>query len=182
MSRRVQIVLLCEDTQHEACLRLFLSTMGWETRAMRVEKAPEGRGSADQFVRQQFPRELKAHRTQHVSQAFVTMMDGDRYGVIARLGQLDEACRAAGIDVRAPGERVAVFMPTWNIETWFAFLDGETVDEAKSDYPRLPRERDCQRHVDALAEMCRAGALRQPCPPSLEQACDEYHARLVEST
>lgn len=182
MSRRVQIVLLCEDTQHEACLRRFLSAMGWETRTMRVEKAPGGRGSADQFVRQQFPRELKAHRTRQASQALVTMMDGDRYGVDARLGQLNQACRAGSIDVRIPGERVAVFIPTWNIETWFAYLDGATVDEARSDYPRLPKERDCQRHVDALAEMCRAGALRQPYPPSLDMACDEHRTRLVEGT
>ncbi len=182
MSRRVQIVLLCEDTQHEACLRRFLSAMGWETRTMRVEKAPGGRGSADQFVRQQFPRELKAHRTRHAGQALVTMMDGDRYGVDARLGQLNQACRAGSIDVRIPGERVAVFIPTWNIETWFAYLDGATVDEARSDYPHLPKERDCQRHVAALAEMCRAGALRQPYPPSLDMACDEYRTRLVEGT
>lgn len=182
MIRRVQIVLLCEDTQHEACLRRFLSAMGWETRAMRVEKAPGGRGAADQFVLQQFPRELNAHRTRHASQAFVTMMDGDRYGVDARLEQLNQACRAGNIDVRNPGERVAVFTPTWNIETWFAYLDGATVDETRSDYPRLPKERDCQRHVAALAEMCRAGALRQPCPPSLDMACDEYRTRLVEGT
>ena len=92
MSRRVQIVLLCEDTQHETCLRRFLSAMGWETRAMRVEKAPGGRGAADQFVRQQFPRELRAHRTRHATQALVTMMDGDLYGVDARLEQLNQAC------------------------------------------------------------------------------------------
>jgi len=156
--------------------------MGWETRAMRVEKALGGQGAADQFVRQQFPRELNAHRTRHANQAFVTMMDGDRYGVDARLEQLNQACRAGGIDVRRQGERVAVFIPTWRIETWFAYLDGATVDEARSDYPRLPRERDCQRHVDALAEMCRAGALRQPRPHSLDMACDEYRARLVEGT
>ncbi len=147
---------------------------------MRVEKAPGGRGSADQFVRQQFPRELKAHRTRHASQAVVTMMDGDRYGVDARLEQLNQACRAGSIDVRNPGERVAVFIPTWNIETWFAYLDGATVDEARSDYPRLGRERECQRHVDALTEMCRARALRQPSPPSLDAACNEYNTWLVE--
>lgn len=45
MSRRVQLVLLCEDNQHEAFARRFLNAMGWETRAMRVEKAPGGRGA-----------------------------------------------------------------------------------------------------------------------------------------
>ena len=179
MTRRVQIVLLCEDTQHEACLRRFLSAMGWETRTMRVEKAPGGRGSAEQFVRQRFPRELKAHRSRPVSQAFVTTMDGDQHGVDAGLELLNEACRAGEIHVRSAGERVAVFVPTWNIETWFAYLDGAAVDEARSDYPRLPRERECQRHVDALTEMCRAAALRQPSPPSLDRACDEYRTRLV---
>ena len=75
-----------------------------------------------------------------------------------------------------------MFIPTWNIETWFAYLDGGAVDEARSDYPRLPRERDCQRHVTVLADMCRAGALRQPCPPSLDRTCDEYRVRLMEGT
>ena len=178
MTRRVQLVLLCEDTQHEAFCRRFFSAMGWEMRLIRVEKSLGGRGSAEQFVRQRFPRELKAHRSRPVSQAFVTMMDGDRHGVDARLELLNEACRAGEIDVRSAGERVAVFVPTWNIETWFAYLDGATVDEARSDYPRLTRERECQRHVDALTGMCRAGALRQPSPPSLDRACGEYRTRL----
>ena len=86
-----------------------------------------------------------------------------------------------GLGVQFPGATRlfgTVFIPTWNIETWFAYLDGATVDEARSDYPRLTRERECQRHVDALTGMCRAGALRQPSPPSLGRACDEYRTRL----
>jgi len=38
--RRVMIVLLCEDSQHESFVRRFLKTMGWDTRQLRVEKAP----------------------------------------------------------------------------------------------------------------------------------------------
>ena len=182
MSRQVQIVLLCEDQQHEVFLRRFLSSVGWETRGMRVVKAPGGQGSAEQFVRQQFPGELRAQRSRPVSQALVAMIDGDTHGVEGRLEQLNEACRASGVDVRGQGERVAVFSPTWRIETWFAYLSGATVDETKSDYPRLTRERECQPHVDALTEMCRAGTLRPPSPPSLERACVEYRVRLVEGT
>lgn len=182
VSRRVQLVLLCEDPQHEAFLRRFLSAMGWEMRSMRVERAPGSRGSAEQFVRKQFPKELKAHRSRPVSQALVTMIDGDRHGVAARLEQVDDACRASDIKVRGPRERVAVFVPTWNIETWFAYLDGATVDETMRDYPRLPRQRGCRQHVDVLIQMCRAGALREPFPPSLDRACDEYRTRLVAGT
>jgi len=57
-SRRVQIVLLCEDSQHEAFVRRFLVGMGWETRGMRVEKSPSAGGSAEQWVRIRFPKEL----------------------------------------------------------------------------------------------------------------------------
>ncbi len=179
MSRRVQLVLLCEDKQHEAFARRFLNAMGWETRALRVEKAPGGRGSGEQYIRERFPLELKAHRSRPVSQALVVLVDGDREGTVARLQQLDRACREAGVAVRAQDERVALFIPTWNVETWLAYLDGEAVDEGKPGYPRLARERDCQRHVADLAEMCRAGKLREPAPASLAAACDEYNTRLA---
>jgi len=178
VSRRVQLVLLCEDRQHEAFARRFLNTMGWETRAMRVEKAPGGRGAGEQFVRERYPVELKAHRSRPVTQALVVLIDGDSEGPVARLQRLDQACREAGLRERTSEERVAVFIPTWNIETWLAYLDGDRVGEEKPDYPRPARERDCQRHVDELVRMCRAGKLREPSPPSLEAACGEYRARL----
>lgn len=178
MSRRVQLVLLCEDRQHEAFVRRFLNAMGWETRAMRVEKAPGGRGAGEQFVRQRFARELRAHRSRPVTQALVVIMDGDAEGVAARHQQLARACRDAEMAVPTGQERVAVFVPTWSIETWLAYLEGELVDEGEPGYPRLPQERECQRHVHLLAQMCRAGKLREPAPASLETACVEYRSRL----
>ncbi|HEX3556440.1 MAG TPA: hypothetical protein VIA62_24735 [Thermoanaerobaculia bacterium] len=177
MSRRVQLVLLCEDKQQEAFARRFLNAIGWETRAMRVEKAPAGRGAGEQFVRERFPRELKAHRSRPVSQALVVMMDGDADGPAARLQQLGKASHEAGVAERARDERVAVFIPTWNIETWLVYLDGGHVDEGRSDYPRLASERD-QPHVEKLVQMCRSEKLREPAPPSLVAACREYHTRL----
>lgn len=180
MSRNVQIVLLCEDTQQETFVRRFLAGSGWSTRRVRVEMAPPARGSAEQFVRVRFPVELEAYRSRRhqVGQALVVMVDGDRAGVSARLGALDGECRSRGGVPRRNGERVAVFVPTWRIETWLAYLAGETVDEARSDYPELPCPRDCQVHVDALIAMCREGRLSEPPPPSLAAACEEYRTRL----
>jgi hypothetical protein len=178
LSRRVQVVLLCEDKQQEAFARRFLNATGWKTRAMRVEKAPAGRGAGEQFVRESFPRELKAHRSRPVNQALVVMMDGDADGPAARLQQLDKACREAGVAERASEEQVAVFIPTWNIETWLAYLNGGHADEGRSDYPRLASERECQSHVEKLVHMCRADKLREPSPPSLDAACREYRIRL----
>ncbi len=148
-------------------------------RTIRVERAPGGRGAGEQFVRRRFPVELKAHRTRPVSQVLVVLIDGDAKGTMARTQQLSQACREAGVRERTDADRVAIFIPTWNIETWLAYLAGDQVDESRSDYPRLPRERDCQEQVVALARMCREGRLRAPAPASLDAACGEYHARLV---
>jgi hypothetical protein len=174
------LVLLCEDKQHEVFARRFLNEMGWETRAMRVEKAPGGRGAGEQFVRKRFPVELRAHRSRPVRQALVVLIDGDREGTAARFQQLSRACREMAVAERTEDEHVAIFIPTWNIETWLAYLDGGEVSEHRSDYPRLSRERDCQRHVEVLVRMCRDEGLREPAPPSLRSACVEYNARLTE--
>jgi hypothetical protein len=62
MSRGVQWVLLCEDRQQEVFVRRFFKKAGWSTQRLRVEFAPPGRGSAVQFVRERFPKELSAYR------------------------------------------------------------------------------------------------------------------------
>ena len=176
MRRTVQIVLLCEDTQHESFGIRFLKKAGWSKRQIRVEKAPGGLGSAEQFVRIRFPYELEAHRRRRhrVSVALLVMVDGDKHGVERRIEELNAACRERNIPCRDPGEQVLVFVPTWRIETWLAYLGGETVDEEKRDYARLARPKECQPHVDSLAAMCRSGGLRQPAPSSLVTACTEY--------
>ncbi|NLN02356.1 MAG: hypothetical protein GX174_10700 [Lentisphaerae bacterium] len=175
MSRSVNVVILCEDRQHEAFARRFLALAGRGTRVQRVEISPKGRGSGEQFVCARFARELAFYRSrQHrVEQALVVVVDGDAKDALARETQLAEIVMKAGQEPRKASERVAIFVPARNIETWLAYLDGQDVDET-TPYPRLPRERECRRHVDALHKMCRHGALRQPAPPSLAVACEEW--------
>lgn len=175
----MQIVLLCEDTQHETFVRRYLNTVGWSTRRLRVERAPGGRGSGAQFVRTRFPNELAEYRRRrHVTQALIVVVDGDNLGVVERRAELDEACRENEVEVRQADERVLVLVPSWNVETWIAYLDGQKVDEMRPDYPRLRKPRQCQQHVDTLADMCRGDGLRAPAPPSLEAACAEYQRLL----
>lgn len=183
VSRSVQIVLLCEDRQQESFARRFLEKAGWPTRRLRVEIAPSGGGAAEQFVRERFPTELAAYRVNRhrVAQGLVVLVDGDRTGVAGRLEELNCACEAQGIEPRQKDDRVAIVVPTWNVETWLAYLEGSDVDEQRSDYPRLSRARDCQAHVNVLYEMCQRGALRRPFPPSLDAACEEYRCRLQQS-
>jgi hypothetical protein len=179
MSRNVNIVVLCEDRQHEAFTRRFLGQAGKSFRVQRVEVSPKGRGSGEKFVRARFAKELAYYRARQyrVEQALIVVIDADSCEVAARVGQVEDAAAEGGQERRHAGERVALFVPKRNIETWIAYLDGHAVNEDDT-YPRLKRERDCQRHVERLHEMCQGGALRQPSPPSLDAACEEYRSRL----
>ena len=170
--RRVGIVLLCEDLQHAVFVRRFLKRRGLDTGQMRVEKCPGG--SAEQFVRERYPLELEALRGRHPKTVLIVVIDGDSKGVRRRRASLAEECRAANIKDRTAAEPVLVIVPTWNIETWLAYLAGDSVDETKGDYPRLSRESDCRPQVEALAAMCEQGQLRAPAPASLQDACSEY--------
>ena len=63
MSRNVRITLLCEDAQHETFAKKLLQTLGWQLRDFRIERSPSSRGSAEHFVRERFPIELRGLRS-----------------------------------------------------------------------------------------------------------------------
>lgn len=175
MSKRVQLVVLCEDDQHETFIRRFLKQTRRNDHLLRVEKLQRNGGSGQAFVRRRFPLELAEHRRRPVSQVLIVMVDGDERGVAARMNELESACRKLRPPVKFPEDGVFVVVPTWRIETWLAYLEGEAVDESRRDYPRLRgHESDCAPHVDTLVEMCRRRKLRQPAPDSLVAACNEW--------
>jgi len=178
--RRVKIVLLCEDSQHEAFIRRFLKRMGWNTREIRVEKSPSALGSAEQWVREKFPHELMAYRQrrQRAASALIAMIDADNRDVQDRINEFGEACNSMAIAFRTDGEAVAIAVPKRNIETWIHFLSGESVNE-EDVYTKLNRERGCKPAVDYLVELCRTTRLTADAPHALALACDEYTNRIV---
>jgi len=176
VTRNVRVVLLCEDRQHETFVKRFLYRGGWHLRDFRVVLSPQGRGSAEQFVRERFPSELQAIRAkgdEHVR--LIVMIDGDDKGINTRRASFNAACEAQNIPAPGETDNVLICVPTWNIETWFSFLDGREVEESVSDYPRLMRVRDCDAHAEELAEICRAKHQSRPLPPSLEDSCIQYN-------
>lgn len=180
VKRTTQLVLLCEDEQHSVFMGRFLKRMGWKSRQLRIEKASRGKGSAEQFVRDRFPMELEAYRRNRnrVSCMLAVMVDGDNQGIAGRRDGLYAACQRAAVDPPREGDKVAIFVPTWNIETWLAYLGGEEVDEDCAEYPKLERARDCQRQVNALKDMCDRHELVEPAPPSLRDACQGFQNQL----
>jgi hypothetical protein len=171
-------VVLCEDTQHETFVRRFLKGKGWATRQIRTERAPAGRGSAEQWVRERLPIELRAYRQRstHARTYLIVVLDADTGTVAGHVDELEQACRQDGLDPRGADERVLFVIPRRNIETWLAYLRGEPVDE-DTTYPRYESEGDCRRDVRVLQEICDGQRQwPQPAPPrSLLTACDEYN-------
>jgi len=92
--------------------------------------------------------------------------------------ELDASCTKAGLAARSKDESVVFLIPRRNIETWFAYLRGEQVNEYDS-YPKYPFESTCSADVARLDAMCQQGKLDGDPPPSLARACDEYQ-RLKE--
>ena len=168
-----QVIALCEDKQHQVFVRRFMKPR--TNHPIRFVSAPVGEGAGEQFVRDQYPRQLRALRAAAVNAVLVVMIDGDTAGLAERIRQLDEACRLSRIAARTDADRVVLLVPERNIETWLAYLNGATVDET-TNYRKLPKPGHCKEHVRALADMCARRELRQPAPQSLIAACGEYRS------
>lgn len=173
------IVLLCEDSQHESFVTRFLKTMGWETRQMRVEKSPLAKGSAEQWVRKRFCKELQACRTRNAKSrtVLITVIDGDGKMPEERIRELANECKEKDFPFRKAHDPAAIAVPCRNIETWIRYLDGEDVDEDQA-YPKLEHERNCRQGVLYLSELCRTTGLPAQAPRALYMACEEYNQRI----
>jgi hypothetical protein len=178
-NRRVQIVLICEDSQQEAFVRRFLEQMGHDNRNIRVFKSPKAHGSAEQWVKQKFPEELKIYRNRclRAASALVAIIDADKYEVSQRISQFESECVSKSIPFRTVDEAVAIGIPRRNVETWIHYLYDESVNEG-DEYPKLQRERNCRTAVTNLLDKCKTTGLPANAPPSLLAACAEYRTRI----
>lgn len=171
MSARV--ILLCEDLQLACFIRRFLKLRGFGPRDIREQIAPPGQGSGEQWVRNNYPKQLEALRAYGGNAVLIVGTDADNMEVAERVRSLDLQCKEQGVAERGADDPVLMIVPKRNIETWFAYLRGETANETDS-YPRYGTESECREDVRSLDGMCRSQVLRPPAPPSLAAACDEY--------
>jgi hypothetical protein len=174
MPKQIRAVILCEDKQQEVFARTLLTTCG--IRILRVQINPDPRkGSGEQYVRRNYPKEVKAFRTNYSAQPdtrLIVLIDADVRTVEGRLQQLEEALRENGLTIRQPQERIGVFVPKRNIETWIYFLQGQSVDE-ETTYPKFRRnESVCKPYVKTLAQNYHQ-PLPDHAPASLKTACGE---------
>lgn len=176
MSRRkVNLVVVCEDVQQGTFARRYLTRRGFEPRKIQVRPNPAGKGSGEQFVRRGLIKEVREYRRRIGYQkgiALIAVIDADKMSVQQRLEQINSDLEQNGLDRIGEDERIAVFIPKRNIETWIRFANGDDVDEDTA-YPKLEKPRSCKREVDLYVDtICRDG-IPPDAPSSLVHACHE---------
>ena len=170
---RASVTLLCEDSQTDAFVRRFLRRRNFRPREIRTLPLPHGSQSGEQWVRARYPGELRVVREEREAYLIV-VTDADSNSTEIRRAQLEAECDRQGVPRKNDGDRVLVIVPRRNIETWLAYLDGSNVNEC-DQYRKLPRAGDCDVHARRLYAMCHeTQRLREPAPPSLREACEEY--------
>jgi hypothetical protein len=171
--RYTRVVVLCEDLDHFNFTRRYLIERGVGSHQIRGRVSPKGRGAGDQYVRENYPREVREIRRKGTYQnvGLVTVIDADTRPRGRREAELATTLTDAGEPAREAGEAIALLVPRRNIESWICHLRGDPVTE----------EDDCKRRTCATDVTPAAAEFARRCPrqltdetlPSLRDACQE---------
>ena len=170
--RQIEIIVLCEDKQQWVFIRQYLVSSGF--RNNKITPLWTLSGSGEKFVRNQYAKEVKTLRSKNYrsSLRLVVMIDADVETTEKHLQELATELEKAGLNERQSDEKIAVFIPKRNIETWIHYLMGTEVDETTA-YAKFNHESNCKPYIENLAQnICPVG-LPLNAPPSLHHACDE---------
>ncbi len=178
----VNLVVRCEDLQHQVFLYRFLIEKGVTPRRIDIQHCPKARGDAIHWVKTEHVCEIAQLRKRpHLLKGVVTVADADKLTVEDRKNQFDAALVADGQRPRQPNEPIAVVIPRRQIETWILHLRGEVIDETR-EYPHFRgNERSCAAEVKRFADRC-PGSMSKDDPPSLHDGCSELNRLLQYPT
>jgi len=173
--RRIQLTILCEDQQQEVFARYFLIKRGFKPEKIRSRICSKGSQAAEQYVRVEYPKEVKSYRTKAKKslKGLVVLIDADTKSPNQILQNLNNALIDSSQERRQPNEAIAIFIPKRNIETWIHYLQGESVDEETEFSKFTKNESACKTCVEKLANQCSQGDLDPQAPLSLTTACGE---------
>ena len=157
-NRFAQVIILVEDKQQRTFVSRLLQVIGYPVHELKILPIPAGEGSGEQYVREQYPIQVKElrPRAKYMDVALVATIDGDLSTVAVRQKQLADQLEASELEPRGADEKIVHLIPRRNIETWIEYLLDTTtvVDEANSYHKLKGRERDCQKAVEEMALLC----------------------------
>jgi DNA-binding transcriptional MerR regulator len=125
MSKPSLVIVLAEDQRQRQFIYRFLKNAGIRSDQIRALISPSGRGSAEQWVRENFALQAKKcrARTVRADTGMVVLLDADLQNVSERLAALDNALISAGQNpIDRSRDLIARLIARRNIETWILFL------------------------------------------------------------
>lgn len=112
-----------------------ISAVAFRGRDITTAPLPAGSQSGEQWVRERYPRELRAFGGRRGAY-LVVVTDADAGSTDDRRAELDAECERQGVPRRDSDDPVLVVVPRRSVETWLHHLGGQPVDELQR-YPRL---------------------------------------------
>jgi len=139
MSNPSLVIVLLEDDRQKMLVYRYLTKRGLNGHGITIKKS--GGGSAEQWVRRQFSREVVAYRNRQAraKSALIVVVDADTHTVEQRLQQLEQVLEDARQQAIGASEHVARLVPKRNVETWILCLNEHSVNEA-TDYKRASHD------------------------------------------
>lgn len=180
-----EVTILCEDIDQERFIREYLICRGLDDRKIKDFGNPKGREikNNNASIVKHYPDIIKSYRKRKYRNiAVVVMIDADEDSLDDRMRSLnialDETAGNLNKDTRLPNEKIAIFVPARNIETWFYYImEGQECNEItkyKDDNMSAEKRIElAKRAAQKLAtEICPQGVDRIALP-SLRYACTE---------
>ncbi|MEG4579762.1 hypothetical protein QUA71_09155 [Microcoleus sp. MON1_C5] len=180
-----EVTILCEDIDQERFIREYLICRGLEEHKIKDYGNSKGIEikNNNALIVKNYPDIIKSYRRRKYRNiAVVVMIDADEDSVSDKMRslhkELDEAAGNLNKDTRLPNEKVAIFVPARNIETWFYYImEGQECDET-TDYK--DKKMSAKERIE-LAKSAAQKLAREICPqgvdritlPSLRYACTE---------
>lgn len=174
--KAAEVVVLCEDKAHDVFAKRFLKNyfVGKKKR-IRVIPYPVDEGSGKKHVFDNLPDQAKALRSGPSSSVLLVVTDADQFSV----GKVHE--KLDNLSTRNSTNRKIVYIvPKWHIETWMAYLDGDThVQEDDKEtyekrYKQIAESKVSPRLTDSLAKACIHNKALDAAPDSLKKSCEEF--------
>lgn len=175
IDRRAEVILLCEDKAHQSFFRRLLKKhFGFQRIREVALPAGEKGGSGEQHVRNNYPAEVKVVRKGHVTRFLVTVIDADKEPFEKHYNELNAELKKAGENIRCESDRIAIFIPMQNIETWIVCLSKKVKVYEDKDYKHEVHEGDLSKAVELFYSWAVDEKMRPSyCPDSLTRAFPE---------
>jgi hypothetical protein len=171
MSKPSFVIVLAEDQRQRQLIYRYLRTAGVLPAQIRFHISPSGRGSAEQWVRENFVVQVRTCRARHAQTSLFILLDADTNHVQDRLDVLDKALVSARQNpIDRKRDSIARLIFKRNVETWILFLAlEETVNppiDEKIDYKQTKNAEEWSDLVPFAARTLFAWTKQSVAPPA----------------